>query len=185
VAKSTVKKKRVSNNPSGKKKVGFFNGELKDRWRAAFEYRIATLKKHILISCSEAMEQLRDDSGKCLFTDLDIKKNQWKLQRMFTQLEVKNFKEPTKGEHYIMLYEILYGTKIVITKGGVKVEVDLEPNEKVMIIREMLKMGGHYAPEKRELGGKDGKPIAVEFTFGDANLKPYIPDTKNRIAKYN
>ena len=39
--------------------------------------------------------------------------------------------------------------------------------------------------DKRELSGKGGKPIKVEFGFGDANLKPYIPDTKNRMAKYN
>lgn len=39
--------------------------------------------------------------------------------------------------------------------------------------------------DKRELTGKDGKPIAVKFIFGDANLKPYIPDSKNRMGKYN
>lgn len=186
MSKSAVKKKPAKKAAKSSKsryqhREGFYGGEVKSRWQAAFEYRIATLKKHILISCSEAMEQLRDDSSKCPFSDWEIKKSQWKLQRMFIQLEADSFKDPTKGEMYIMLYEILYGTKEVVTRLGAKVEVDLEPNEKVMIIREMLKMGGHYAPEKSE--GKLTGKLVVEF--GTANLHPQIPDAKNRMAKYN
>lgn len=39
--------------------------------------------------------------------------------------------------------------------------------------------------DRRELTGKGGSPIAMTFTFGDANLKPLIPDTKNRIKGYD
>ena len=139
------------------------------------------LAKHRLISCSEAMAELRDDAGKCPFGKWDIEKNQWKLQRMFTQLEADSFKDPTKGEIYVMLYEIFYGNKEVVTKLGTVVEVDLELNEKVIIIREMLKIGGHYAPEKSE-GELTGKLI-VEF--GKGNLHPLVPDTKNRMKAYD
>lgn len=195
MARSTVKKKRASNNPSGKKKFGFYAGELKDRWRAAFEYRQSNLKKLQYISCSEAMEQLRDDAGKCPFGDWDIKKNQWKLQRMFTQLEADNFKEPTKGEHYVMLYEILYSTKEIAFKiksanGDEKVEVvnvDLDPTEKVIIIREMLKMGGHYAPEKREhkFDLTRTEHIIMELYKMEKGEKvKEFNDSKNRIKKH-
>lgn len=39
--------------------------------------------------------------------------------------------------------------------------------------------------DKRELSGKGGKPIDLKFTFGEANLKPQIPDAKNRMGEYN
>lgn len=159
MATKTVKrntKKKVAKKTAKPSKVryqhreGFYGGEVISRWQAAFNYRVVTLKKHILISCSEAMEQLRDDSGKCPFSDWDIKKNQWRLQRMFTQLEADNFKDPTKGEMYIMLYELYYGTQTFITKDGESVEIEPSISDRILIAREMLKMGGHYAAEKTE-----------------------------------
>lgn len=180
MAKSTTKKKRAGNRC----KVGYFNGKLMGRWDAAFEFRQKILKTRKYISCTQAMKDLADDAGNRQFADSTAEKQQWKLQRMFTQLEADNFKEPTKGEHYVMLYEILYSTKQVAMKVGESVEVvevDLEPNEKVMIIREMIKMGGHYAAEKSE--GKLTGKLIVEF--GKGNLQPFVPDSKNRMVKYN
>lgn len=188
--KGTVKKKRASNNPTGKRKFGFYAGELKDRWQAAFDYRVAKLAKHIYISCSEAMAQLRDDAGRCPFSVLEIKKSQWKLQRMFNQLEADNFKEPLKGEIYVMLYEILYGGKSVAIKVGEAVEiveVDLEPNEKVRIIAEMNRMGGHYAPEKTEhkFDLTRTEHIIMElYKLEKAEKVKEFDDSKNRIKKH-
>lgn len=197
MAQATVKKKRGRKSivKIGKRCHGFFDGESKDRWRAAFEYRIAKLAKHIYISCSEAMAELRDDAGQCPFTDCDIKKNQWKLQRMFNQLEADNFKEPPKGEIYIMLFEILYGTKEIAFKvksadGDEKVEVvnvDLDPNEKTRILAEMNRMGGHYAPEKSEhrFDLTRTEHIILELHKMEKEKKvKEISDSKNRIKKH-
>lgn len=55
--------------------------------------------------------------------------------------------------------------------------------DRIGAIGKAMEMFGFIAPKQVEVAGKDGEPIA--FTFGEANLKPYIPDTKNRMAKYN
>lgn len=77
--------------------------------------------------------------------------------------------------------------KNLITKAYLerKLYAIIEENgrDRVSAIGKAMEMFGFIAPKQVEVAGKDGKPIA--FTFGDANLKPYVPDTKNRIAKYN
>lgn len=188
---STVKKKR-GRKPVGK--VGYYGGKLLSSYDAAFEYRQKTLKSKRFISCTDAMKELVDDAGNRAFADSTAEKQQWRLQRMFTQLEAGNFKEPTKGEHYVMLYEILYSTKEIAFKvksadGGEKVEVvnvDLDPTEKVIIIREMLKMGGHYAPEKKQLLGEVDVNLKTFERFiqvKEQAKKELSVDSNDRIKK--
>lgn len=55
--------------------------------------------------------------------------------------------------------------------------------DRIGAIGKAMEMFGYIAPKQVEVGGKDGKPIA--FTFGDANLKPYVPHSNNRITGIN
>lgn len=57
--------------------------------------------------------------------------------------------------------------------------------DRIGAIGKAMEMFGFIAPKRKEITGKDGEPVAVKFIFGDANLKPYIPDSKSRIGKYN
>ena len=57
--------------------------------------------------------------------------------------------------------------------------------DRIGAIGKAMEMFGYIAPKQSEVTGKDGKPIAMKFTFGDANLKPQIPDAKNRMGEYN
>ncbi len=67
------------------------------------------------------------------------------------------------------------------TSNGIRIKLV----DKLAAVSKLAEINGLIAPRQMEVGGRDGKPIEMKFIFGDANLKPYVPDTKNRIAKYN
>ena len=72
-------------------------------------------------------------------------------------------------------------SEIQETNNGIRIKLV----DKLAAVAKLAEINGLIAPKKMELGGKDGEPIAMRFIFGDANLKPYIPDSKNRMGKYN
>jgi hypothetical protein len=68
-------------------------------------------------------------------------------------------------------------SEIQETPGGLRIKLI----DKLAAVAKLAEINGLVAPRQMEVGGKDGKPIAMTFTFGAANLKSLIPDSKNRI----
>lgn len=72
-------------------------------------------------------------------------------------------------------------SEIQETANGIRIKLV----DKLAAVAKLAEINGLIAPRQTEVTGKDGKPIAMKFTFGEANLKPQIPDAKNRMGEYN
>ena len=125
-------------------------------------------------------------TGSCKQVERDLKVPHPTLIRWLGQYTdlVKEAKEKAAERTEIRLTRIidLSLDRQIANLESKKMEITPETLNRIMgtaIDKLCLVQGKPTSTGRMELSGK------VQFTFGDANLKPFIPDSKNRMAKYN
>lgn len=198
MAKSTVKKKKQKSVPDDARWIRAVSIFIKNGTTdatgamitAGFAKSTATQKSHLLKKHPDYIKWIEAKTQKNLITKklLNAKLLRWASSNITDYFDFGDFKidKGDKTEYRFISVKDLTKlpreitdciAEIQETANGIKIKLI----DKLAAVAKLAEINGLVAPKQMEVGGKDGKPIAMTFTFGAANLKSLIPDSNSRI----